>query len=63
MLYLFSYQDAKAMAAERRTRSLQRMEASGVLALDGYRRPEPQPDAEILELAFSTACETDRIGA
>lgn len=63
MLYFFSYRDVKAMTKERRTRSLQRMAASGALPLDGYRRPEPEPDAEVVELVFSTACETDRIGA
>jgi hypothetical protein len=63
MMYLFGYQDVKGMLEERRARSLRRLVASGLAPVDGYQRPIAEPEAEIVELVFAAACDTDRIGA
>jgi hypothetical protein len=62
MMYLFGPEDA---AAVRRLRT-QRSERHRVMAksqvIDSFVRPESEP-ADIIEVAFGRACQSDRIGA
>lgn len=63
MMSLFSYQDVKAIQSERRERSLRRRANSRITPPDTYLRPRREVEAEVVELVFATACDTDRIGA
>ncbi|HJQ77312.1 MAG TPA: hypothetical protein VJ948_08620 [Acidimicrobiia bacterium] len=63
MIYLSTYRDLKAIVEERTKRSLKRLAASGAAPLDGYRRPAPQPQADVVELVFASVCDTELIGA
>lgn len=63
MINLFTYQDVKAITEERTKRSLERLAAAGTAPPDSYLRPAPQLRAEVVELVFATACDTDQIGA
>jgi hypothetical protein len=59
MLYLYGYQDIKALDEERRARAQARAMARGRVVVDSFCRPPA--DAEIVELMFGTHC--DQIGA
>lgn len=61
MLSLFTYEDAKRLAEERRRRALARYEAARKGSNDTFVRPASR-EAEIIELAFGSAC-PDSLGA
>lgn len=61
MLSLFTYEDARRLNEERRRTALARLEATRKTPNDSFVRPD-RPDADIIELAFGTAC-PDSIGA
>ncbi|HXV69875.1 MAG TPA: hypothetical protein VEB69_00580 [Acidimicrobiia bacterium] len=61
MLTLFTYEDGKRLAEERRRRALAKHEATRTAPNDTYVRAH-RPDADIIELTFGTAC-PDSIGA
>jgi len=61
MISLFTYEDAKRMTEERRDRALAAYEARRPTPNDSYIRSTTS-EAEIVELAFGTAC-PDTIGA
>jgi len=61
MISLFTYQEAKRLTEERQRRALTVYEAKRSTTNDSYVRAATR-EAEIVELAFGTAC-PDTIGA
>lgn len=61
MISVFTYHDAKRLSEERQRRALAAYEARRLETNDSYVRPATR-EAEIIELAFGTAC-PDSIGA
>lgn len=65
MIYLFTYHEVKQAHTERMERSLQRLYRSGQAPIDSFVRPrhEVEIEADVIELVFTTHCESEPIGA
>lgn len=61
MISYVTYDQVKRMTEERTRRSLLKYEAQRVRPADSY--VKPKTEAEVVELLFPTACETESIGA
>ena len=61
-MYLYDHNTAKRLHEEKIERSLARSPL-GPHPIDGFVRPQPEIDADIVEVEFGTWCESHPIGA
>ena len=61
MINYVTYDQIKRMTEERTRRSLLKYEAQRKTPVDSF--VKPKTEAEVIELVFTTACDTESIGA
>lgn len=61
-MYLYDHNTAKRLQEEKIKRSLARS-PHGIHPIDSFVRPQPEIDADIVEVEFGTWCESHPLGA
>ena len=61
MISYVTYDHVKRMTEERTRQSLLKYEARRTIPADSF--VKPKTDAEVIELVFATACDTESLGA
>ena len=62
VIYLYDHSMAKQLNEERVRRSLAKRQRT-VPLIDGFVRPQPETDADIVEVEFGTWCQSQAMGA